>query len=188
MSTGAKNKSKAEIRICGFGGQGVIMSGYILGRAAAIFDTKNAVMTQSFGPEARGGAASCDVIISEDKIFYPYLTRPEILVVMSQEAYEKFESQLHENGILIVEEDLVKVSRPRSGVRVFTCPNTRLAQELGARVTLNVVMMGFFTAVTGLLSKEAMVESVKASVPSRALEVNLKAFETGYQYGMRQAT
>jgi 2-oxoglutarate ferredoxin oxidoreductase subunit gamma len=172
-----------EIRISGFGGQGVILSAIVVGKAAAIFEGGYATMTQSFGPEARGGACSAQVILSDEPILYPYVTQPDVLVTLSQEAYTKFAPDLRENGILIVEKDLVRVSNLKHGVRVFSVPATRLAEELGKRMVQNSVMVGFFGAVTGLLSREALRQAVSDSVPESFRELNLKAFDKGYEYG-----
>lgn len=173
-----------EIRIAGFGGQGVILAAIVVGKAAAIFEGGFATMTQSFGPEARGGACSAQVILSQEPILYPYVTQPDILVVMSQEAYGKFVPELKENGLLIVEEDLVRVSDLKPGVRVFSCPATRLAEELGKRMVLNSVMVGFFAAVTGLLQADSLQQAVADSVPETFKDLNLKAFDKGFRYGI----
>ncbi|MGB9721545.1 MAG: 2-oxoacid:acceptor oxidoreductase family protein [bacterium] len=172
-----------EIRFSGYGGQGVIKSGYIVGKAASIFDNKHATMTQSFGPEARGSACSAQLLVSEDRILYPYLTRPQILVSMSREAYEKFEPELDTNGILIVDEDLVQPKPPRGNIKLFTVPATRIAEQLGNRIVANIVMLGFFTAVTNVVSYQAMKDAIPGSVPEKAVPLNLKAFEEGYKYG-----
>jgi 2-oxoglutarate ferredoxin oxidoreductase subunit gamma len=177
----------SEIRIAGFGGQGVILSAIILGRAASIHQGAFATMTQNFGPEARGGACSAQLILSESPILYPYVTQPDILVVMSQEAYTRFVPELKDGGTLIVERDLVRVSELKPNTRVFSIPATRIAEELGKRMVLNSVMVGFFTAVTQLLSKEAVSKAVSDSVPSSFRELNLKAFEKGYEYGLSQS-
>jgi 2-oxoglutarate ferredoxin oxidoreductase subunit gamma len=173
-----------EIRIAGFGGQGVILSAMIVGKAASIFQDGYATLTQSFGPEARGGASSAQVILSDSPVLYPYVTEPDILVVMSQEAYARFSPDLKEGGLLIVEEDLVRISDVRGGVQVLAVPATRLAEELGRRMVLNVVMVGFFAAVTGLLEPEALRKAVADSVPPSTVDLNLRAFDKGYQYGL----
>jgi 2-oxoglutarate ferredoxin oxidoreductase subunit gamma len=139
-----------EIRIAGFGGQGVILSAIVLGKAASIFQGAYATMTQNFGPEARGGACSAQLIVSDTPVLYPYVARPDIMVVMSQEAYVRFAPELKEGGILIVEQDLVRVGDLNKGVLVYSIPATRIAEELGKRMVLNSVMVGFFTAVTHL--------------------------------------
>src|SRR5687767_7909331 len=172
-----------EIRVAGFGGQGVILSAMIIGRAAAIHQGGYATMTQSFGPEARGGACSAQVLCSDSPILYPYVTRPDILIVMSQEAYHRFVPELKERSLLLVEQDLVRVSELPPGVRVHSVPATRLAEELGKRMVLNVAMVGFFAAVTGLLSPQALREAVCDSIPEAARDLNLRAFEKGYDYG-----
>lgn len=175
----------AEIRFAGYGGQGIIRSGIIAGKAASIFDNKFATMSQSFGPEARGGACSSQLIISESKVLYPYITTPDIFVVMSQEAYDKFEPELGEQGMLLIDEDLVKPKPPRGKIKIFSIPAARFAEELGNRIIANVVMLGFFTAITKLVSKEAMEKAVTDSVPSRFIELNLKAFNKGFQYKIK---
>ncbi len=172
-----------EIRIAGFGGQGVILSAIVIGKAACIVEGGYSTMTQSFGPEARGGACSAQVILSDQPVLYPYVTRPDILVVMSQEAYNRFAPELKENGTLVVEQDLVRVSDLPPGVRVHSVPATRLAEDLGKRMVLNVVMVGFFGAVTGLLRPEALRQAVADSVPAAFRELNLKAFDKGFEYG-----
>src|ERR1700761_132643 len=98
-----------EIRVAGFGGQGVILAAIVIGKAASIYENGFATMTQNFGPEARGGACSAQVILSDSPILYPYVTRPDIMMVMSQEAYTLFSPQLKDEGILVIEEDLVRI-------------------------------------------------------------------------------
>ena len=172
-----------EIRIAGFGGQGVILSAIVVGKAASIFEGDCATMTQSCGPEARGGACSAQVILSDSPILYPYVTQPDILVVMSQEAYSKFAPELKEGGTLVIEQDLVRVSHLPPGTKVLSCPATRLAEELGKKMVLNIVMVGFFAAVTSLVKPECMRQAVADSVPPAFKELNLKAFDKGFEYG-----
>jgi 2-oxoglutarate ferredoxin oxidoreductase subunit gamma len=176
-------QSLTEIRIAGFGGQGVILAASVIGKAAAIFQGGYATMTQSFGPEARGGSSSAQVILATDPILYPYVTQPDILVVMSQEAYTRFTPQLKPGGILITERDLVRVNGMPSGVKAFGVPATRLAEELGRKVVLNIVMVGFFGAVTGLLEPDALRNAVADSVPPAMQKLNLEAFDKGFAYG-----
>jgi len=172
-----------EIRIAGFGGQGVILSATVIGKAACIFQNGFATMTQSFGPEARGGSSSAQVILSDEPILYPYITRPDILVVMSQEAFTRFTPELKDGGLLIVEQDLVRVSGLRSGTRVFSVPATRLAEELGKKMVLNVVMVGFFGAVASLVDPDHLRQAVADSVPAAFQKLNLQAFDKGFEYG-----
>jgi len=172
-----------EIRIAGFGGQGVILSAMILGKAASIYENAFATMTQSFGPEARGGACSAQLVVSDSPVLYPYVRQPDILVVMSQEAYNRFAPELKPGGTLIIEEDLVRVSNLRGDPKVYAIPATRFAEELGKRMVLNSVMVGFFTSVTKLLSADAVRKAVADSVPPSFRELNQKAFEKGFEYG-----
>jgi 2-oxoglutarate ferredoxin oxidoreductase subunit gamma len=174
-----------EIRVAGFGGQGVILAATVIGKACAIFQNGFATMTQSFGPEARGGSSSAQVILSKEPILYPYVTQPDVLVVMSQEAYTRFAPQLKPGGILITESDLVRVDAMPNGVRAYGVPATRLAEELGRKVVLNIVLTGFFTAVTNLLDPEAVRKAVEDSVPAAMQKLNLAAFDKGYEYGSR---
>jgi 2-oxoglutarate ferredoxin oxidoreductase subunit gamma len=183
--TGA-DMALTEIRIGGFGGQGVILAANIIGKAASIFAGGYATMTQNYGPEARGGAASSALVLSDQPVLYPYITRPDILVVMSQEAYTRFSSEVKANGILIVEQDLVRVGPLPETVRLFSCPATRMAEELGKKVVLNVVMIGCLAAVSGILTKEAFRAAIEASVPKAAIDFNLRAFEAGYEYGLKK--
>jgi 2-oxoglutarate ferredoxin oxidoreductase subunit gamma len=176
-------RNLTEIRISGFGGQGVILSAIVIGKAGCIYENGYSTMTQAFGPEARGGACSAQVILSNEPILYPYVTQPDILVTMSQEAYTLFAPQLKEDGILIIEQDLVRIDKLPAGVRVFSLPATRLAEELGKRMVMNIVMVGFFGAVTNLPSPDALRQAIADSVPPAFRELNLKAFDKGFEYG-----
>jgi len=175
-----------EIRIAGFGGQGVILSAVVIGKAGCIFQDGFSTMTQSFGPEARGGACSAQVILSDQPVLYPYVTHPDILVVMSQEAYTLFSPQLKDDGILIIEEDLVRIGDHPAGTRVYSVPATRIAEELGKKMVLNIVMVGFFAAVSQVVDPDAMRKAVAASVPEAYRDLNLKAFDRGFDYGTKE--
>lgn len=172
-----------EIKVSGFGGQGIIRIGMALGKAAAINDNKHATLTQSFGPEARGGACSAQLVVSETEILYPYLTTPDILVAMSQEAYDKYEPELKEDGILLIEEDLVKPHPVRGNIKQYAIAATRIAEKLGNRLYSNFVMIGFIVAVTKLMAKQAVLDSLPGTVPDRLLQKNIDAFEQGYAIG-----
>ena len=178
--------SVTEIRIAGFGGQGVILSAIVIGKAGCIYQNGYSTMTQSFGPEARGGACSAQVILSDQPVLYPYVTRPDILVVMSQEAYTLFSPQLNPNGILVIEEDLVRIGELPAGVRVYSIPATRIAEELGKKMVLNIVMVGFFGAVSQAVDPDALRNAVAASVPEAYRDLNLKAFDRGFEYGTNE--
>jgi 2-oxoglutarate ferredoxin oxidoreductase subunit gamma len=178
--------TRSEIKIGGFGGQGVILSGIIIGKAASLYDNKHATLIQAFGPEARGSACSAQVVLSEDYIGYPYLTRPDTQVLMSQEAFTKFAPELTDDGLLLIEQDLVKPENLKPGIKCVGIPATRFAEELGHKIILNIVMVGFFTAVSGLVSKEATIKAIKDTVPPGTESLNISAFEKGYEYGKEQ--
>jgi 2-oxoglutarate ferredoxin oxidoreductase subunit gamma len=173
----------SEIRIAGFGGQGVILAGMVIGKAAAIHDGKFVTLTQSFGPEARGSACSVQLIVSGEPILYPYLTQPDILVVMSQEATVRFGSDLKPGGLLLYEQDLIQAENVNAGIRSCGIPATRFAEELGRKLVLNMVMVGFITAMTRLASPEAVRIAIGDSVPKGTEKLNLAAFEKGLEYG-----
>ena len=172
-----------EIKFGGLGGQGVILAGIITGKAAALFDNKEATLTQAFGPEARGSACSAQVVVSDDRILYPYVTRPQILVSMSQDAYNKFSPELADGGLLLIEEELVKPDPIPNNGKAYAVPATRIAEELGRRMVLNIVMVGFFTSVTKLIGAEAMRKAVEDSVPPGTTDLNLRAFDRGFEWG-----
>lgn len=172
-----------QIRIAGFGGQGVILAAAVIGKATAIFEGGHSTMTQSFGPEARGGSSSAQVILSDEPILYPYITRPDILIVMSQEAYTRFAPELKPGGILITEQELVRVDEYPAGVKAYGVPATRLAEELGRKVVLNIVMVGFYAAVTDLATPDSLRKAVADSVPPAMQKLNLEAFDKGFAYG-----
>ena len=179
--------SSTEIQIAGFGGQGVILAGMVIGKAASIFDNRHVTLTQSFGPEARGSACSVQLIVADEPILYPYLTRPDILVVMSQEACVRFGPQVKPGGMLLYEEDLIKLGELPAQVKTYGIPATRLAEELGRKLVLNMVMVGFVTAMTGIASPQAARKAVEDSVPKGTESLNLAAFEKGFEYGKQVA-
>lgn len=179
---------RLEVRLAGFGGQGIVLAGQIIGQAAVLFDKKNAVLTQNYGPESRGGACSADLVISEEEILHPLVIKPQVMVVMSQEAYDMYAGELAERGMLLVDVDLVPGKARRSKRKeFFAIPATRLAEELGRRIVANIVMLGSFTALTGAISVEAMRRSILSLVPKGTEDLNLQAFERGYEYGKRLA-
>ena len=174
-----------EIRLSGRGGQGIILAGYITAQAASIFDHRNATLIQDYGPAARGGACRADIVISDERVLYPYINAPSVLVAMSQQAYDRYYPRNREDTLVIVDEDLVKPRAVR-GKRLFTIPARRIAEELGLTAVDNTVMLGFFTAVTDIVSVEAMRDSILASVPKNTEELNTEAFEQGYAYGVEK--
>jgi 2-oxoglutarate ferredoxin oxidoreductase subunit gamma len=173
--------NRTEIRITGFGGQGVVLSGHIIGRAWAVHAGKHATMIQSFGPEARGSACSATLVVSDTMVLYPYIRRPDIFVVMSADGYESYRDELKDDGILVYEKNLVH-PRLKEGQAAFGVPSTRIAESMGRVIVQNIVMLGFFTAATQLVTRDEMREAVKGSVPAGTEELNLKAFDAGCAY------
>jgi 2-oxoglutarate ferredoxin oxidoreductase subunit gamma len=169
---------RIEIRISGLGGQGVILAGEILGRAA-VYDGKNVVQTQSYGAEARGSAAKSEVIISNSRIGFPMVRKCDILVAMSQTAVDKHIKDLKEEGFLLVDESFVEKIPPVKA-KVFKIPSTKTAETLfKTRLYANIVMLGALTKVSKIFSEESMEKAIVESVPEKAREQNLKAFREG---------
>lgn len=172
-----------KVRLGGFGGQGIILSGTIMGRAQAIYEERQVSLTRSYGPEARGGACSSALIISDGPILYPHVTRPDLMVMMSQAAYTKYHEDLDDDGLLLVDADLVDLD-PDADQEVIGVPATHIAEEeLGLRIVANIVMLGAVTALTDTTSKDAMRQAVLDSVPEGTEELNEEAFERGYEVG-----
>lgn len=171
-----------EVRLAGFGGQGIVLSGYILGKAAALYDGKDAVFSQSYGPEARGGACAAEVVIDDDTVDYPVLTRPDILVLMSQEAAVKYSADMADDATVLIDEDLVSAG---TGKRTYGAPTTRIAEDLGRRLVGNIAMLGFLTGATSVVSRGAMEEAIRTTVPPKTIDLNLRAFGAGFDYGQR---
>ncbi len=180
-----------EVKIAGFGGQGIILAGYLLGKAAAVYDRRHATMVQAYGPEARGSACSSQVIIADEPIYYPYVTEPDVLIAMSQEAYTRFAPDVKSDGLVLVERDLVALEKGpldhmhsgRDAVRLYALPATKIAEELGHRIVANIVMLGFLCALAPIVSLSGMKEALRSSLPKSAIEMNLMAFEAGYERG-----
>lgn len=174
---------RLEVRFAGFGGQGIIKSGIITAAAAAIHGGKNAVQTQSYGPESRGGACKSEVVISEDEIDFPKVVEPDILVVMSQHAYNDYVDDLKAEGTLILDPDMIPREKETKSAKVYRVPATKIAEELGRRIVANIVMLGAFVAITGALDETSIKESIMENIPKGTEELNLSAFQKGYEYG-----
>jgi len=172
---------RTEIRITGFGGQGVVLSGHIIGRACAVNSELHATMIQSFGPEARGSACSTTLAVSDTEVLYPYIQSPDIFVVMSTEGWDKYGPELKDDGTLVYEKDLVHPD-PKESQKAYGIPSTRIAESLGRSIVQNIVMLGFFGAVTKLVPHEHLRNAVKDSVPPGTEELNLRAFDAGWDY------
>ncbi len=181
MSKKAKNH-QIEIIVTGFGGQGIILAGRILGMSASLGDHKESTLVQAYGPESRGGACNAQVIISDRPIHYPYVNTPQILVAMSQAGYDKFVPALTAEAILLVDQDLV---HPEGApCDHFAISATRMAENLGNKMMANIIMLGFCTAITGAVSTEAAQATIAKSVPKGTEERNIEAYNKGFDYGL----
>ena len=179
---------KTEIRIAGFGGQGVILAGVLLGTAAVLHDGKHALQTQTYGAAARGGAARSDVIISEDEIVYPQLTAPDVMIAFTTEALNKYRRELKEGAVLIIDGDLVNSSGETS-FRTYSVPATSIAvNEFGRGIVANMIMLGFLVALTGVVSIQALEETIRTNVPKGTEELNLAAFGKGVELFQEQSS
>ena len=173
---------RTEVRFVGFGGQGIIKSGIIIAAAACIHSGKSAVQTQSYGPESRGGACKSEVVISEDEIDFPKVVEPDVLVLMSQYAYNEYAEDVKSGGTVIIDPGMIPNDKDLANVKVFRIPASRIAEELGRKIVANIVMLGAFAAVTSILDKNAVEESIKENIPKGTEELNMAAFEKGYEY------
>ncbi len=176
--------SKYEIRFAGLGGQGIVRAGVIIGSAAALFGGKNAANSQSYGPEARGGASRSEVIISDEEIDYPKVEEPDAMVLMSQEAYDRYARDLKRGGVLIYDSDMVYDPKPIEGARVYAIPATRIAEESGRKIVANMVMIGALVAITGAVDPSAAKRAIERNVPKGTEDLNIRAFEKGYEYAL----
>jgi 2-oxoglutarate ferredoxin oxidoreductase subunit gamma len=173
-----------NIRFCGFGGQGIIHAGYILGNAA-VEENLNALQTQSYGSESRGGACKSDVIISKDEILEIEIDQLDVLVAFSQPAYDTYISKLRKDGILIVEDDLIRPAE-NSRVEPYRIKATDIAyKKFGRKIMANTIILGFVTSVVDIVSKQSMESAVKQNAPPGTEDMNLAAFSEGYEQGLQ---
>jgi 2-oxoglutarate ferredoxin oxidoreductase subunit gamma len=171
-----------EVRLGGTGGQGVILAGILLAEAA-IRDGKNATQTQSYGPEARGGASRAEVVISDGEIYYPKVIQADITLCLSQEACDRYGREVRKDGLLILDADHVTRAPTTRAVRV---PMTRLAREVtGREIAANVVGLGVLAGVTGIVSREALEAAIRERAPRGTADVNLKALAAGFEAAVR---
>jgi len=172
-----------EVRLAGFGGQGIISAGLILAMAACLHDNRNAVETRSYGPESRGGACKSEVVISDGEIDFPTVTEPHVLIVMSQEAYNTYVDTVKKGGTLLLDSDLVPKEKATPQIRVFKVPATKIAEKAGKTLIANVVMLGALASITNVVSAKSMKKSILSTIPKGTEKLNLEAFKKGYDYG-----
>jgi len=179
-----------ELRLAGEGGQGLILAAVILAEAASVYDGLNAVQTQSYGPESRGGASKAEVIIADTEIDYPKVQLPDITLVMSQEAASKYSSSIKDEGTLLVDSSRVK-NVPEVSANVIRAPITKIARDdLGREIVANIVGLGLLVGVTGVVTRDALFRAVMARVPKGTEDLNSRALELGFEVAaqrMKQA-
>ncbi len=181
---------RTEVRLSGEGGQGIILAGIILAEAAAIYDGANAVQSQSYGPESRGGASKAEVIIADGEIDYPKVERPDVLLAMNQEAYDKYAPSLKDDGIIVIDSTNVTAGGTPSfqASHVRGGPITGLARDLGREIVANIVALGFLCAVTGVVSRESLEKAVLARVPKGTEDLNRRALAAGFSAAQAEAS
>lgn len=176
-------EDRYEFRLAGEGGQGMILAGVILAEAAAVYDGMNAVQTQSYGPEARGGASRSEVIIARGEIDYPKVMSADLLLCMSQEACDKFYTKVNDEGCIVVDSTIV--SRIPSH-RAIAVPFSEIAERItGRSITASMVALGFICGLTNMVTIEALEKGVRERVPAGTEEMNLKALEAGFKEAVR---
>ncbi len=173
---------RVEVRVYGIGGQGIVTMGYVIGRAAALYDKKDVIMTEAYGPEITGGFSRADVIISDIDIDYPLINNPDVLLVMSQDGWERNGQFVKKGGLVIFEEDFVDPGEVESQTCI-PVPAMRLADELGQKVVANVILMGAFQEITDVITKDALEKSLKERIPRGTEKLNMRALKKGYQIG-----
>jgi 2-oxoglutarate ferredoxin oxidoreductase subunit gamma len=179
-----KMSGRYELRFSGAGGQGLILAGVIMAEAASIYEGKQAVQSQSYGPEARGGASKSEVIISDEPIDYPKATCVDALLALTQEACDKYVCDLKEGGVLLLDSDLVK-RMPEGNYNVTRIPIINTAKnEVGREIVANIVALGAMVALSGIVSRENAEKAVVSRVPEAFVELNRKAFQLGYEKAM----
>ncbi|MDD1769820.1 MAG: 2-oxoacid:acceptor oxidoreductase family protein [Methanomassiliicoccales archaeon] len=179
---------RSSVRFAGMGGQGIIFAGVVFAQAVSLYDHRegrsyNAIQTQSYGPAARGESSKCDVAISDEPSFYPFVEKPDFLVVMSQPAYQKYVGEALPSTVVVLEEDAVE---DRPDLTYYEVPALRKASELGSKDAANMVMLGAFVAVSGLVDEEAVSKAISEASSLSAKEANEKAYREGLFLGHAQ--
>lgn len=177
---------KYSIRLSGAGGQGLIQAARILAEAAAVYDNKNAAESCSYGPEARGSASRAEIVISDETIDYPKVESVDLLMALTQEAFDKHIKDLGPGGILVTDSH-VKICDEVKGRKVFSVPFTEIAEEeCGRPAMVNIVALGFFAAVSGIIDRKSIRQAILARVPKMSEDVYIKAYEAGLKAAARQ--
>jgi 2-oxoglutarate ferredoxin oxidoreductase subunit gamma len=177
--------SHFEVRIAGMGGQGIIMAAVMIGRAASIFGGKSVTLTQSYGPESRGGACKAEVIVSDERVDYPKVRHPNLIAIMSEEAYRKDISNSNSGATVVIDSDMVQEDQSYELARVFRVPATRIAEGLGKRIVANMVMVGAIVALTNMVEVAAVEKAIAKYTPRGTEKLNVDAFRSGYEFARK---
>jgi 2-oxoglutarate ferredoxin oxidoreductase subunit gamma len=170
---------RRRIIFSGSGGQGVITAAIIFAEAAVLYEGLNAVQSQSYGPEARGGASRSDVIISDTDIHFPKVIQPNILVCLTQEAYDKFSGLLRPGGLLLTDNHYVRQGGKVDAKQVGLDMYRSVMEAIGRPIVFNICMLGAFVHLTQLVKKESIMKVLEARIPPGTLELNRQALELG---------
>lgn len=175
--------TRIEVIIGGFGGQGSVLAGVVLGRAAA-YDGKKVAHSRSYGAEARGGAARSEVVIADEEIDYPMVINADYLIAMSQPAFERYITKVKPNGIVIIDENLVKPKEDLpENLRLVKVPATKISsREPGKPIGANMIMLGALTALTKIVSTDSLIKSIRDNVSKGTEEININALKKGQEY------
>jgi 2-oxoglutarate ferredoxin oxidoreductase subunit gamma len=177
-----------EIRLAGSGGQGLVLGGIIFSEAAAIYDGKHATQTQSYGPESRGGASKSEVVISDEEVDYPKATNPDVVLLFTEAAKEKYLPLCKQDAIIIADSDLVKSEIPSEYKKVVKVPLTRIAKEsVGREFVANIIALGLIRELTKVVTEESLEKALLKRIPKGTEEMNKKALQLGkeaaFKYG-----
>lgn len=173
---------RKQIRFAGYGGQGLVLSGIILGKAAAILENRYASQVQSYGVEARGGASRADVIIDDESIDCPEVHVPDVMIVFSQEAATKYGNNIAPDGVIFYDSELVKWPDEKPNVKMVPVPATKIARDdLKAVISANMVMLGAVVEATGVIKIESLLKSMEESTPEKAKTTNHRAVQCGME-------
>jgi 2-oxoglutarate ferredoxin oxidoreductase subunit gamma len=177
-----KSYERFEIRLSGSGGQGLVLGGVILAEALGVYEGKNVAQTQSYGPEARGGASRSDVVLADGEIYYPKATEPDLLLCLTQESCDQYYPTMKEDGILVVDSSTV---RQLPTTEAYSLPFIRVAKEqVGTPVVANVISISAVVGITGICSKESVLKAVLGRAPRGTEDKNKLACELGYEMGV----
>jgi len=180
----AEHEDRYDMRLSGSGGQGLVFAGTILSEALGIYEGKNVSQTQSYGPEARGGASRSDLVFSSGDIYYPKALKLDLLLALTQESCDTYYMNLKDDGILLIDSDLVDQPPARE---VISLPFTRTAKEnLGTPVVANIIALGVIVSLTKIVSKESLIEAIKGKSPKAMLDLNLRAVELGFDLARKE--